>query len=45
MDEDMRRDLREALGEIPADELRSLEIPRDPRHASKTDLERLKAML
>jgi acyl-CoA synthetase (AMP-forming)/AMP-acid ligase II len=31
--------LRAALGEIPVDEVQAIEhIPRDPRHASKTDL-------
>lgn len=29
--------LREALAPIPVDEIRRLDIPRDPRHASKTD--------
>ena len=45
MDERLRRKLRDALGEWPADELLALEIPRDPRHASKTDLDRLRAVL
>ena len=39
LEPDLERHLRSALGEIPADEVRALErIPRDPRHASKTDL-------
>jgi acyl-CoA synthetase (AMP-forming)/AMP-acid ligase II len=46
LDADRERRLREALAEIPIDDLRGLSrIPRDPRHASKTDLERLKGLL
>jgi acyl-CoA synthetase (AMP-forming)/AMP-acid ligase II len=45
MNEPLERGLRAALGDMPIDELRSLEIPRDPRHASKTDLERLRVRL
>jgi olefin beta-lactone synthetase len=46
LDADLERRLREALGEVPIDEVRALDgIPRDPRHASKTDLERLEALL
>ncbi len=37
--------LREALAPIPVDRLVALAIPRDPRHASKTDVERLRARL
>jgi olefin beta-lactone synthetase len=34
---DLDARLRAALAPIPADEIRRLTIPRDPRHASKTD--------
>jgi acyl-CoA synthetase (AMP-forming)/AMP-acid ligase II len=38
LDGEMERRLRAALADIPADEVRALRlIPRDPRHASKTD--------
>ncbi|HEX6068359.1 MAG TPA: AMP-binding protein [Longimicrobiaceae bacterium] len=38
--------MREALAPIPVDEVRVLPaIPRDPRHASKTDLEALRRLL
>jgi len=45
MNASIERSLREALAEIPVDEIRSLSIPRDPRHASKSDLDRLRALL
>ena len=42
LDPQIERRLRTALGEIPIDDLRSLaRIPRDPRHASKTDMAEL----
>jgi hypothetical protein len=38
--------LRAALHPIPVDEVRALRrIPRDPRHASKTDVEALRRIL
>jgi olefin beta-lactone synthetase len=38
--------VREALAPIPVDEVRVMaQIPRDPRHASKTDTVRLRALL
>lgn len=37
--------LRDALAPIPVDRVVRLEIPRDPRHASKTDLGRLRERL
>ena len=43
---ELEKALREALAPIPVDEVRLLPaIPRDPRHASKTDLERLRRVL
>jgi acyl-CoA synthetase (AMP-forming)/AMP-acid ligase II len=39
LDSALESRLRAALGDIPVDEIRALRrIPRDPRHASKTDL-------
>ena len=46
LDSETEARLRAALGEIPADEIRALRrIPRDPRHASKTDLAALLRLL
>ena len=46
VDGELERRARAALGEIPIDELRVFRhIPRDPRHASKTDLDALRALL
>lgn len=44
--EDGRAALVAELGEIPADVIRGMQhIPRDPRHASKTDVPRLRELL
>jgi hypothetical protein len=44
--EDLGRKVRAALHPLPVDELHIMEsIPRDPRHASKTDLPSLKKEL
>jgi acyl-CoA synthetase (AMP-forming)/AMP-acid ligase II len=45
-DDELEVVLRRALAPIPVDEVRVLPaIPRDPRHGSKTDLERLRRVL
>jgi acyl-CoA synthetase (AMP-forming)/AMP-acid ligase II len=44
--DDLRRALVDALGSFPVDEIRAVRrIPRDPRHASKTDMAALRALL
>ncbi len=46
IDPELAELLRAALAPAPVDEIHRLEaIPRDPRHASKTDLGRLREMI